>query len=434
MPKEKRFNRPGRYALTMFGLSIIGYMYSTYGTKFYSDLGMSMLAIGAGNVFFSIWDAFNDPMAGFLSDRTRTKWGRRKPWLLISVPLLVISMILFFSPPKSLGTGFQMTVYFTFFLMLTETVNTIANVNYHSLLPELFRKEKERNAANAIRQALQLVGMILGVAAVPMIAGAIGYQLTAIILGLIGGALIVYSILGCKERADFSTTEQPKLLSSLKAVAGNPQFWIVSTAHFLYDATTGLLLAGIPFFVTYSLGLPDAMATPLMACVFVVAIPAMLIWYKLINKWGTVKVWRIALIWLCLSLIPMFFANSIVFACIVGAFIGVGIAGVTANLDMVNSLLIEADAKKYGLRREATYFAGMSFVRRLSGLIRAGVFFLMATLFGFISKDEPGLRAGEAARFLMVVIPVILVALSAAVSFAAKLTNPEKAGTEDAKQ
>lgn len=426
MPKEKRYNHPWRYALAMFGLSIIGYMYSTYAPKFYSDLGMSMAAIGAGNVFFSIWDAFNDPIAGFLSDRTRSKWGRRKPWLIISVPLFVLSMILFFSPPASLGTGVKMTVYFTVFLMLTETANTISGVNYHSLLPELFREEKARNSANAIRQALQLVGMILGVSAVPMVAGAIGYQTTAIILGLVGGAMILYSILGCKEREDFSASEQPKLIPSLLAVASNKKFWIVAIAHFLYDATTSLLLVGIPFFVTYTLNLSDSMVTPLTACVFVVAIPAMFLWYKLINKWGTVKIWRISLVWLLLSLIPMYFANNIIFACIVGAFIGIGIAGVTANLDMVNSLLIEEDAEKYGLRREATYFAGMSFVRRLSGLIRAGVFFLMFAVFGFVSGDEPGLRAAEASRFLTVVIPIILIALSAAVSMLAKLKAPVK--------
>ena len=158
MEKNKTCNRPWRYSLAMFGLSIAGYMYVTYGTFFYTEtIGLSMKLIALGNVLYAVWDAFNDPIAGYLSDRTRTRWGRRKPWLLASVPVFVLSSILFFSPPASLGTGVGLAVYFTVFLMLTETGNTISTVNYHSLLPELYRDEKRRNQANALRQAMQPV-------------------------------------------------------------------------------------------------------------------------------------------------------------------------------------------------------------------------------------------------------------------------------------
>jgi GPH family glycoside/pentoside/hexuronide:cation symporter len=280
----------------MFGLSVMGYMYSSYGTFFYNDkMGLSMQAIAMGNVLFAVWDAFNDPIAGFLSDRTRTRFGRRKPWLLVAVPVFTLAAILFFSPPSSLGSGIGLTVYFTVFLMITETANTISSVNYHSLLPELFRDEGERNRANAIRQALQLVGMIFGVSLVPVLASALGYQLTAVLLGIFGGGMIIFSVLGYKERQDFSEMPQPKLLGTLKALAVNRNFWFVSAAHFFYQATSGLLLAGIPFYVKYALGAEDGMATVLTGAVFVTAIPSMFLWYKLINRFGTLKIWRAAL-------------------------------------------------------------------------------------------------------------------------------------------
>ncbi len=282
MEKNKTCNRPWRYSLAMFGLSIAGYMYVTYGTFFYTEtIGLSMKLIALGNVLYAVWDAFNDPIAGYLSDRTRTRWGRRKPWLLASVPVFVLSSILFFSPPASLGTGVGLAVYFTVFLMLTETGNTISTVNYHSLLPELYRDEKRRNQANALRQAMQLVGMIIGVSLVPMITAAIGYRATALALGLLSGALILYSILGCRERSEFSQSEQPGLLASLKALATNANFWLVSVSHFFYQSTSGLLLAGIPFYIKYALQLPDSNATFLSAAVFVSAIPSMYLWYRL---------------------------------------------------------------------------------------------------------------------------------------------------------
>jgi len=428
MNREKKYNTPIRYALAMFGLSIMGYMYTTYGTFFYTNIGLSMTAIGIGHIFFAIWDAFNDPICGYLSDRTRTRWGRRRPWLMASVPIMTIAAILFFNPPAALGTGIAMAVYFTIFLMLTETANTIATVNYHSLLPELFRDIKKRNSANSLRQALQLVGMIIGVSLVPLLAQALGYQTTALLLGVLGCALVIYSILGTREDKSFAEIKPPKLKDSLKALIGNRNFWFVSVSHFLYQATTGLLLAGIPFYIRYHLGEADGMATILSASVFVTAIPSMFLWYKLINKYGTLKIWRLALLVLGLSLVPLFFSNVLWFAAAAGAFVGIGIAGVTANLDMINSELIEEDARRFGVRREATFFAGISFVTRLSGLIRSGVFFLLVFIFGFESAAVPGDRPGMAARFMMIVFPTILMALSFAVSLLVKFKENKVEG------
>ena len=411
--KIKTYNKPWRYALTMFGLSVMGYMYTAYGTFFYNDrMGLTIQAIAIGNLLFAIWDAFNDPCAGFLSDRTRTRYGRRKPWLIASVPIFAVASIMFFSPPEGLQGTVMLAVYFTFFLMLTETANTIASVNYHSLLPELFRETKERNKANSIRQALQLVGMILGVSLVPVIAGFIGFQLTAVFIGLIGGGFVLYSIFGCKERDEFSETPQPSFFESFKAVLGNRNFWSVSISHFFYQATTGLLLAGIPFYVKYGLNQPDGMAAVLSGAVFATAIPSMFLWYKLINRYGTLKVWRIALAWLGLSVIPMFFMDTIWTSSLIGVFIGVGIAGVTANLDMINSELIEEDATRNNIRREATFFASISFVTRLSGLVRSGVFMLLFLIFAFESGDNPGNTPGLATRYMMVVFPAVLMLFS----------------------
>lgn len=411
--REKTFNKPWRYALAMFGLSITGYMYTAFGTYYYSDkMGLSFGAIATATVLFSIWDAFNDPIMGLLSDRTRSKWGRRKPWLVVSVPLFALSAIAFFSPPAMLGQGFALAAYFTFFLMLTETANTIASVNYHSLLPELFRQQDSRNRANAIRQAWQLVGMIIGVSLVSMLANQMGFSMTAVVLSLLGGAVTLYSVLGCKEREEFSQLPRPSLSSSFRAVVVNRNFWLVSASHFFYQATSGLLLAGIPFYVKFVLKLPDINATFLSASVFVPAIPAMLLWYRLIKRRGALRTWRMALLFLGISLVPFYFLEGLLFACLFGAFIGVGIAGVTANLDMINSELIEEDARVSGHRREATFFSAISFVTRLSGLVRSGVFVLMLTLFGFQSGVVPGDRPEAAVRAMMSLFPVSLMVIS----------------------
>ena len=161
-----------------------------------------------------------------------------------------------------------------------------------------------------------------------------------------------------------------------------------------------------------------------VSAVFVSAIPSMYLWYRLINRLGTLKCWRIALAWLGLSLVPMYFVHSLLPACLAGVLVGVGIAGVTANLDMVNSVLIEDDAARYGVRREATFFAGISFITRLSSLTRSGVFLLLFTLFGFESGESPGAMPGTAARFMMIVFPIALMAFSVCASLLVRFRAP----------
>jgi GPH family glycoside/pentoside/hexuronide:cation symporter len=146
----------------------------------------------------------------------------------------------------------------------------------------------------------------------------------------------------------------------------------------------------------------------------------MYLWYRLINKFGTLKVWRGALAWLGLSLVPMYFVQTLIPACICGVLIGVGVSGVIANLDMVNSELIEDDAARYGVRREATFFAGISFITRLSSLTRSAVFMLLFAWFGFESGENPGLIPGVAARWMMIVFPIFLMFISFSTSLLVK--------------
>ncbi|MBZ4666214.1 MFS transporter [Mahella sp.] len=419
---------PWRYAIGMLGVTIPGMMYSSYGTFFYNDkMGLSMSLIALGTTLFAVWDAVNDPMFGFLSDRTRTKWGRRRPWILAGAPLFAIAMILFFSPPASLESGTELAVYFTVFLMLTETMSTITTTNYHSLFPELFRDIKSRTSANGIRQALQLVGLIIGVALTPMLADAIGYSVLAVILALLGMGLLVFSITGCKEDPDFSKLRAPGLKESFSAVAANSNFWAFSFANFFYQGTSGLLLASIPFFIKYTLQLPDNNATYMTGTVFIIAIPAVAVWSLTARKIGPIKTWRAALMWLGLSFIPFLFVNSLIQAVIAGTLIGIGIAGVTATLDLVIARIIDEDAQKSGLRREGIYQSTISFVTRFSGLIKSLAFLLLAVWFGFQDSQNPGSNPALANRMMFSVFPFVLMMLSYACSWLLRFTdNPSK--------
>src|SRR5665648_907035 len=95
-PRLKSFN----YAVGMFGLSIPINMLKTYAACYYVDsLGLKTVQMGFILTIYAFIDALDNPVYGFLSDRTRSRWGRRRPWLVIGTPLLVLGLIAFYNPP-----------------------------------------------------------------------------------------------------------------------------------------------------------------------------------------------------------------------------------------------------------------------------------------------------------------------------------------------
>ncbi|HOP24971.1 MAG TPA: MFS transporter [Defluviitoga sp.] len=419
-----RETHPFPYALGMLGITIPGQMIGAYLVFFYNDvLGIPLTMISLVTVFATIWDAINDPLFGYLSDRTRTKMGRRKPWMLICIPLYCICYILLFSPPPKVQKGYLLVVYYAIFSMLTETLTTIASVNYHSLFPELFIDDKKRTRSNALRQAFQLVGLIIGVTLAPILIERFGYAKTATFMILVGMFFYFIAALSVHERPEYLDSEVPTLKESLKAVMKNRNFWTVSFTNFFYQASLALLLLSIPYFVKYTLGLSEANAAYLTGAVFITAIPAMYLWVKIIDWFGAMTAWRASLLFLGIAVIPTFFVESLISSMIAGAFIGIGIAGVTANIDLIYAKVIDADAEASNLRREGIYFSGFQFIIHFSGLAKSLVLFLVTLIFGFVDGSNPGEHPDLAARFMMSVFPALLMGVSFIISFFVKFND-----------
>ena len=192
----KSFN----YAIGMFGTSIPINMLKTYAAIYYVDrLGLTTVQLASILLIYTFIDALDNPVYGFLSDRTRTRWGRRRPWLVIGTPLLVLGFIAFYTPPAFLA-GNSLFAYAMLFYILTGTLDSVINANYGALFPELFRTDASRATTNALRQAFQLVAMIISIALTPMVTKALGYSLTAIVYGILGGAVILYMTLHLHEK------------------------------------------------------------------------------------------------------------------------------------------------------------------------------------------------------------------------------------------
>ncbi len=409
----KSFN----YAIGMFGTSIPINMLKTYAAIYYVDrLGMTTPQMAAILLIYTFIDALDNPVYGFLSDRTRTHWGRRRPWLVIGTPLLILAFIAFYSTPAFLA-GKSLFAYAMLFYILAGTLDSVINANYGALFPELFRTDASRASTNALRQAFQLVAMIISIALTPMVTGAIGYQMTAIVYGILGGAVILYMSLTSKEVRAKSDENKPQLWNSLKDLVTNRKFWMAGLANAFYSAAMSLVLVSMPFFVKYTLGIKDSQSTLLFAAVLLIAIGCVAIWARLVRRFSVIPVWRTALITLAVAFIPLYFANSLVTAMITSALVGFGFAGVITTMDLINAKIMDEDTQKHNLRREGIISSALGFMNRLNGLFTSSAFYLIFVIFGFESGDNPGPNPGDAARFLLTVFPMVLMVLSFFFSF-----------------
>ncbi|MGB8984949.1 MAG: MFS transporter [Anaerolineales bacterium] len=412
-PRTKPFN----YAIGMFGTSIPINMLKTYAAIYYVDkLGMTTAQFALMLLIYTFIDAIDNPLYGFLSDRTRTRWGRRRPWLTIGTPLLILFFIAFYSPPDFL-VGNSLVAYCMLFYILTGTLDSVINANYAALFPELFRDDASRASANAMRQAFQLVAMIISIALTPIVTSVLGYAQTAIVYGLLGGAVILYMTFACREKDPEPEEQKPELWTAIADLLTNRKFWIAGLANAFYSAAMSLVLVSMPFFAKYTLGISDSQTSLLFAAVLLIAIGCVAVWAWLVRKYSLMPVWRAALIVLAVSFIPLNFANSLITGILFSALVGFGFAGVITTMDLIGAKIMDEDTQKHNLRREGIIASAMGFMNRLNGLFTSAAFYLVFVLFDFESGLNPGNQPDQAARFLLAVFPPILVVISFAFSF-----------------
>lgn len=419
MPTKK--TSPLRYAFGMFGTSIPINMFKAYAIAFYVDKlsAITLEQFSLITLIYTFIDAIDNPVYGILSDRTRSRFGRRRTWLCIGTPLLVLAFIAFYNPPAFvMGSPF---LYILLTYILTGTLDSLINANYGALFPELFPDEKVRAKTNAIRQVFQLVAMVISLALTGMVVEWLGYGLTSIVYALLAGVVILFMALGCHEQEIPEEQEKPSLIPALIALLTNSKFWLFGLTNAFYSACMSLVIATVTLFVKHSLGLGGASTTILQASVIVCAAVSIGVWSPFVKKVGLMKLWRIGLFCLMLSFIPLYFANGLVMSVICCVVLGIAYGGVLTTMDLVGTRVLDEDYRRHGVKREGIVNSVMGFMNRLNGLFVSLATFLASRVYGYVDGANPGTDPGGAGRFMMCLFPlgcmVVAVIISQTVKF-----------------
>jgi len=419
--RKKLLNSPMTYAFGMLAMMIPSQAFSAYYSYYYVDkLGLGLGLATLARTIFLIWDAVNQPLFGYWSDRTNTKYGRRRPWLFIAVPFFMLAFILVFSPPQHLSEMGLFT-WFLIALIFYEAVATVIWVNYGALFPELFKGDRIRTKASAIQQGFQIVAILIGTALTPVLFKALGFGSMSIIYSIVFAVLMLVFLLNVKEDEEAAKAPQLKLKEAFKETFKNKPFWLVNLSNSFAQTVNGLLSATIPFYSKYVLKIPEEQNTILFAAVFVSVIPLVGVWYWLLRKMDPVKGWRWSFVVYGLSVIPLYFGSNLLTGIIAGIIVGFGLAGFLVSPPMVNSRIIDLDVLKTGSRREGIYTAVSGFIVRSSGLISAVAFLIVGIIFGYESGDKPGPDPESTFRYLISVVPLILLSISVVISLFVKI-------------
>ncbi|NIW85066.1 MAG: MFS transporter, partial [Gammaproteobacteria bacterium] len=194
---------------------------------------------------------------GWISDRTRTRWGRRRPWMFVGAPLCAVAFVLLFSPPRHL-TGSPAAAWFTTAFLLYFLFHTAYSIPHYGLGPELTLDYKERSSLFAWMEGFTLLGMLCaaalpGLVLIPRYGERAAYTFFAV---LFGGVLIVLYWWQCyriRERPEFYERESNPLVPGIRRVLRNRPFRILLATYLAVSVVLAIPGMMIPYFTTYVL-------------------------------------------------------------------------------------------------------------------------------------------------------------------------------------
>ena len=423
MDKSKK-NSPFRYSLGIFGLAIpvnvSGFLLQTY---YVEKVGISLGLIATVMTFYSVWAAVNDPVLGWMSDSTRSRFGRRKPWLLGTTPLYFLSMIFLFSAElvKGSQTADQLSnnalfiAYFVFVMFINEAFSTVIWQNYGVLHAELFHSEdKIRKVAN-LTQILQMVGVLVATLCAPLLLEVTdSYTLTIAILSIVGGGILIYSVLGVHEDLNIATQKKVPFIKSMMIAVKCKGFLPISLVGAFSGLSASIVISSIAIYGKYALGIGDNMISVaiLMGSALLIVLPMIAVWSVVIKKIGAIATFITSLAISVVCSAGFLVANDLITGIIASAFFAVGYAGAMVSSSVISTMVLKKHTIDASVNNEAVFNAMKGFIGQFMGSLRGIAVWLLTPLFGFVSGDNPGNHPVDAWRFAMSVLPCAFAVLT----------------------
>lgn len=384
--------------------------------KFFTDVALiSPALVAAAMLIGKIWDAVNDPLFGWLTDRTKSRFGKRRVYMLFgAIPLGISIALLWFVPT---GMSQVMTfIWIALAFLLFDTLWTLTNVPYYAMTSELTDDYDERSSLTVYRMSLAVPFYLIGAALTPMIVGFFtvertGYAYIGIIYGALASLALLVSALGLKERPHVVSSEgEPNPFKSIKAAFSNKKFLYLCLIYLVVNISFAFAKTLMAYYVEYQLLMKDQIQL-VMGLMLIFVIISLPIWKKIAEKWDKGPAYGIGMGMGAVALLILFFLPHektwIIYPVVVLAGLGFG-----ANWIFPWAMIADVsdyDRVESGQFRSGMYYGVWGLATKISEGLALAIVNLMLVGFGYVANAAQSAHSLLGIRLFFSIVPAVFI-------------------------
>lgn len=409
------------------GFSLTNTILSVYFALFLTDVVGVKPSIAALAIFIgSTWDYVNDPLIGYLSDRTRSRWGRRRPFLLFgALPFALAFMLLWWRPPFE--STIALAIYYSVAFAFYDTAATFVYMPYFALTPELTSDYDERTSLTSTRMFFSILGSLLAFTLPLWVVD--GFQpdhadrvlMMGAIFGLASALPLFLVFLNTREHPEYMRGEQTlRLKESIRITWQNRPFVFGLTMFLFNGVTMSIIQVILLYYVKYVVE-REAQSDLIMATIFVVAMLVLPLWEWISRRsnkrWAYISgVSFLAVILLILSALTP--ETNIAFIMVLCVMAGIGVSAMHVMPWAILPDAIEYGEWKTGERQEGMFYSLITLAQKVASSIAVPAALLVLQASGYIpNSDVQPDSAIFGIRLVAGLIPAITLSLGIVFTF-----------------
>ena len=409
---------------------VIGYGSGDFGLNlFYTGLNLYLLyyytdVVGlepgiAGTIFMTalLWDAVTDPFMGVIASRTRSRFGRYRPYLLFAGPALGASFVLLFAAPVLWASSVTLACFLSHFLF--RTVYTVFGVPYASISAAMTTSGKARTSLSGARMQFATMGAIATAFLTPWLAEKFGqgdlirgYMLTAVVYACFAEGVFLLAFFSVRERVE-TDAKSLSLRDTLKVTRGNHAFWILFAGVVLNALASTVFTKSIVYYARYIIGEPAAVREALTLYT-IAAAAAVLAWTALARMTSKSRVLTVGLLLNACALFALYVLapedKGLFFLFVILA--GIGMAATIVAFWAMLPDTVEYGEWKTGIRDESIFFGLFQFSQKAASGLGVGAVGLILQAIGYVANTDQSSQTLSGLRLMAFLLPAIFALLA----------------------
>ncbi len=414
------FWRKALYSSGSIGLNIVSLSVSSWLLYFYvppSDRADLISYAPAGLVGLALfiagmWDGIIDPFLGHWSDSLKSRWGRRRPFLMFGTPIMVVAMVLIWTPPVQ-GESVVNAVYLFIVATVYYTAFSAVGMPYDGTLPEMAPDTHERVKLSTWKMVFGIIGFVGGSLTVPMLwesLGPLGMGIAVAVIGIIS----MYLVLIVLREPEYAKHQEPMpAWDALKATFGNGQFLAFFFATLLIHVSYAIVLAISPYFVTQIVGGTEGDVTVFQGALVLLMIVCAPFWIWVRTKFPDKWVVTVAMALMSVTLALNFFTSagseaSLMLGLPIFVLTAIPLSGYLIMAYAMMGNVVDYDEMLTGRRREAIYYGNFSLATNVGSAAAAAVLPVMLKTFGDTQANPMGIRLSFILAGVMALVAAVV--------------------------